>query len=536
MTPLHVSYVDFIRDRWRIAIIAALASVALACGEKSALPTAPSETDSPALSIEGVVRERADGQAVSGARIEIAQGPRQGLQAAADADGRYRLNDLAPGTFVLRAVADGYTAAEQSVTLSANQTIDFSLDPSSAVPSSPPPPPPHVDTFTLSGSIVDGRNEAPVRGARVRVVDGPDRGAETEADSRGRYQLTVQAGASTLEASAASFATARRSLTVAANAVVDFELDATGDPAPPSGPVIRGQVVDGVSNASISGATIRADGGGQATSGGDGSFALPATAADRLLEITIASASTVERSTRVSVSGDVPTLTLIPRSIGLRAFDQMFRGDGGVLRRWTTAPAVVVQRRVLQFTDAGAGSFAATATTLTDEEIDAIVGDLSDAMADLTGGTFGGFASRQVETAAEGESVSVSRPGVVYVAEYEGLTAATSFWGYTRWAWNDRGEVRAASMMLDRSFETSSSPHRRSLHAHELGHALGYYHVDAGVSVMNSSGRVAPTDFDRHGARLAFQRRPLNMTPDVDPDPVTVSRAPASGLTWTGDH
>jgi hypothetical protein len=88
--------------------------------------------------------------------------------------------------------------------------------------------------------------------------------------------------------------------------------------------------------------------------------------------------------------------------------------------------------------------------------------------------------------------------------------------------------------MLDRGFETSGSAYRRTLRAHELGHALGYSHVDARESVMNVSARISLTDFDRNGARMAFLRPPLNRSPDIDPDPMTVNRRPAAGLTWTG--
>jgi hypothetical protein len=89
-------------------------------------------------------------------------------------------------------------------------------------------------------------------------------------------------------------------------------------------------------------------------------------------------------------------------------------------------------------------------------------------------------------------------------------------------------------MMLDRTFEISGSPYQRALRTHELGHGLGYSHVDIRQSVMNSSGRVSITDFDRGGARIAFLRPPMNMSPDIDPDPITVNRAPSGGLTWTG--
>ena len=522
MTPRNASFIDLVDGRYTAAALLMLLCLATACSKDSAPPTAPSDNVPARLSIEGVVRQRTDGHGVAGARVDIAEGTNQGAHVAADEQGRYRLNDLSPGSLVLRALADGYAGATQSVTLSGNQTLDFSLDPSAT------PPPPGAQTFTLSGTVTDSRNESSVRGAHIRVTTGPDRGASTETDAAGRYSLSVQPASFAIEVSASSFVTQTRNLTVSANHVADFELHSE-----PSGPVVKGTAVNAVSNDTISGVRIRGSDGGEATTSGDGTFELPLTTTNSVLQVTVSSTSTVERSTRVRISGGPATLTLIPKSLNLAAFDQMFRADGG-LRRWTTAPVVIVQRRVLQFTNVDASTFVATSVVLSDAEIEAIIHDLHDALPELTGHTFNRFASQTVETAAEGESVSVSRTGVIIVAQYQGLTDATTFWGYTRWAWNDRGEMRAASMMLDRTFETSGSAYQSTLHAHELGHALGYSHVDVRQSVMNSSGRVSITDFDRGGARIAFLRPPMNMSPDIDPDPITVNRAPSGGLTWTG--
>jgi hypothetical protein len=508
--------------------LAALLCTSSACSKNSLLPTAPSGPASDPLSIEGVVRQRTDGHGLAGARVEVAEGANKGMQASTDDQGHYRLSDLAPGNLVLQAAADGYAAGIQSLTLSANQTLDFALDQSSVAP-------PGAERFTLSGSVTDGANEAPVGGASVRVVAGPDRGARTETDANGRYALNVQPGSLTLEVSAPSYRARTRSVSVGTDQVLDVELEAVGPgPAPaPSGPVVKGTTVNGVSNSSVAGARVQVDGGGEATSTGDGTFELALSAPESVVEITVSSSSTVQRITRVRVSGGPATLTLMPKSLNLTAFDQMFRADG-LLRRWTTAPAVIIQRRVLQFTNVDATSAVATSVVLSDSEIQSITGDVEEVLPGLTGQTFDRFANQSVESAAEGESVSLARTGAIVVAQYQGLTDATTYWGYTRWAWNDRGELRAASIMLDRGFETSGSAYRRTLRAHELGHALGYSHVDVRESVMNVSARVPLTDFDRHGARMAFLRPPLNMTPDIDPDPITVNRVPAAGLTWTG--
>jgi hypothetical protein len=70
------------------------------------------------------------------------------------------------------------------------------------------------------------------------------------------------------------------------------------------------------------------------------------------------------------------------------------------------------------------------------------------------------------------------------------------------------------------------------LRIHELGHALGYKHVTARPSIMNPSLGVDVTEFDRHGAAIAFQRPPGNRAPDTDPAPDV--RTSATGtLRWS---
>jgi hypothetical protein len=118
------------------------------------------------------------------------------------------------------------------------------------------------------------------------------------------------------------------------------------------------------------------------------------------------------------------------------------------------------------------------------------------------------------------------------VARYVGLTQATGFWGYSRWFVRGDGTITSGESMLDRDFEQSSSPYRRSLRAHELGHALGYNHVTVRPSVMNSAARLEPNDFDRDASRIAFQRPPGNHSPDVDPNTFSTNRLRTSAGSW----
>ena len=73
----------------------------------------------------------------------------------------------------------------------------------------------------------------------------------------------------------------------------------------------------------------------------------------------------------------------------------------------------------------------------------------------------------------------------------------------------------------------------RSLRVHELGHALGYRHVTAALSVMNATALLEPTAFDRDATRIAFDRQPGNRSPDVDPDSATTNRLNTAGRRWS---
>lgn len=401
------------------------------------------------------------------------------------------------------------------------------------VPSTPTTPSP--TRWSLAGTITEaGAPTAPVN-ARVDVLDGANQGKTAAADAQGRYRLdSLDQGTFSIRASADGMDADVRSVTLTSNQTVDFALKRPVAP----GPGVTGVALDGLTDRPLGGVTIRVDGLGETVTGADGAFGFDAADPQQIRPVTLSSPSIVQRATRLRVPGPSATLPLFPASFDLRAFDEMFR-PSGVLHRWTTAPRVVVQTRVLQFTNISDLEYTALSSTMSDAEVTGLLDDLRWALPQLTGNAFTAFAGEQRETAAQGERVRVSRPGVIVVARYEGLTAAMNYWGYTRWSWNGAGEMQAAIMMLDRAWDGSGSVYCRSLRAHEFGHALGYTHVTPSLrqSVMNSDARTEPNAFDRDGARLAFLRPPLNRSPDIDPDPFTGNlRALARQIFWAGDR
>jgi hypothetical protein len=294
---------------------------------------------------------------------------------------------------------------------------------------------------------------------------------------------------------------------------------------PPTAPSSDPQVVDAISGAPLAGVTVRVQGVPDTSSGTDGQFSLVTPdRSDRLIPFWASSAATVERASYLRPVGPPPRISLIPSSFDLEAFNQMFRGDG-TLRRWVSAPALIVERRMLLFGTTGASSAATADRVMSEPEAAALVDDLTWALPQLTGGVFTSFESVGVETATSGTSVDLIRPGAILVARYEGLERGSGFVGYTRWFWNGASELVHGFVMLDAQYEAqSSTSQRRALRAHELGHALGWRHVTGPTSVMNAAASQLPTEFDRAGSKIAHQRPPLNRAPDTDQALTSINR------------
>jgi hypothetical protein len=184
------------------------------------------------------------------------------------------------------------------------------------------------------------------------------------------------------------------------------------------------------------------------------------------------------------------------------ALREMLEGPDGRREAWKAAPDLVLVAPVLDYNIGGvANGYAAAKDTLSAREIDLLALDLTEAVQDLTGGAFTSFRSIGVETVAAGDTVSVIRPGAIVVARYRGLRAATGNIGYGGRSTRN-GTIRGAAVMLDADFDRQSDQ-RFLLRTHELGHALGYHHVESRPSVMNPRVGNAITEFDRNAIRYA---------------------------------
>ena len=198
------------------------------------------------------------------------------------------------------------------------------------------------------------------------------------------------------------------------------------------------------------------------------------------------------------------------------ALRELLEGDNGRRDAWGATPGLIVLSTIMEFstTDMLDG-YVATKAELTQPEILALTTELTSALGILTGGTVSEFADIRVERVPAGLTAHVFRPGYIVVGRYRDVRTKTGTLGYggrmTR-----RGAITAAAVVLDHEFDRKGD-HRRLLRTHELGHALGFNHVESRPSVMNRIVGSDVTDFDRNAIRMAFG----------PPPEVTTSRLPA---------
>jgi hypothetical protein len=285
--------------------------------------------------------------------------------------------------------------------------------------------------------------------------------------------------------------------------------------APETPRVLQGQTVSAIDGSGMSAVNVQV-GTHQAVKTDDaGNFQVDVGSTGTFAAV-ITGTSIVERRTSVTgPSTERARLGIIPASYDLDAFNEMFRSANNRLQRWTTQPSLVIVASVMKYAN-GAEQFPATSEALTDDELASLASDLKNGLALLTGGTFTAFASVDIEHPASGDQVTMRRTGKIVMGRFTGITTLANTIGYGSWAEQTDGTVVGGSMWLDRDFDKGDG--RRSLlRTHELGHALGYNHVTVRPSIMNPSIGPEPTDFDRAGAVIAFQRPVGNVAPDSDP-------------------
>jgi hypothetical protein len=190
-------------------------------------------------------------------------------------------------------------------------------------------------------------------------------------------------------------------------------------------------------------------------------------------------------------------------SLDETAIRELLEGKKGRREAWNSAPALVIVTSVMDYTGSDLpGGYATLDTHLTEDEVTALAADLTHALDELTDGTFKAFRTITIESPDTGTIANVVRPGQIVAGRFVGVQARTGSLGYGGRLTHD-ATIVGATVMLDAAFDRDSD-RRRLLRTHELGHALGYNHVESRPSVMNPRVGSSITEFDRMAIRRAF--------------------------------
>ena len=116
------------RGSWRLtACLAGLLWLTGCGGDRSNGGGGSITQPTPTWQLQGTVSEVGTNRRLSAVRVDVVDGANAGKSTSTDSNGTFRISGLTPGGFSVKASAAGHDSVTQGVTLTSDQTVDFSL-------------------------------------------------------------------------------------------------------------------------------------------------------------------------------------------------------------------------------------------------------------------------------------------------------------------------------------------------------------------------------------------------------------------------
>ena len=360
--------------------------------------------------------------------------------------------------------------------------------------------------------------QQPLKDAAVSLrLDDETLRASTNAEGRFEINAAPIGATGDLQVEAAGHQTSDRRITVEADLQVEFAL---APAALPLSTTVR--LTHTFSQAGLPGVQVTGtDLSSTATDQSGRTIVTAGVSSSQPRAVTLTSGTVFERRTFLRVPGADATIDLIPSSFDLRSFDRLARSYEELIR-WTGAPGLTIERRILECSASTPNESLAqpTAAITTDAILAEMKGHFSDAVSPLTGGRFTAFSAIDTPLADPVATVNLMMPGTITVARCTKLAERTGAVGYTKWEYAGNGRISAGVVVLDYDYDQAAAPAERfHVRVHELGHAFGFNHVEIhSIMAITGASSLVFTPWDLEAMALAYRRPPGSRSPDVDPD------------------
>lgn len=307
--------------------------------------------------------------------------------------------------------------------------------------------------------------------------------------------------------SAGSAGSANGTVTMTVSNVTPSEPEPDPPPPPSSSVSLAGRVVDQFGGQGLAGITVTF-GRSSAKTDATGRFALAGDPVSSESALSLSGAGVYPRETFAKTGDD--QWRVVPSSFNMGAFDDMARQDyARHTIRWVAAPTVYV--------DAIPEGFQAG------PELDRWISEVqAQAAAFVTEWTGSTLRPRDVIVTSRPPQDFSAGTIVIHFSENDSRYGNNSnYIGYARMSWSRTGELSGAAVWLryGRYAGDRYAPKRQGILGHELGHAMGYGHMDGStLSFMAPSlgSKTGLSPFDQEAALLVYTRAPMNSPTDVD--------------------